>query len=269
MFHPSARPPARPHVDVAVAFQLSTHILTSYVLHNSMFPVRIAWPAIPPTQPIPHTHARPLHCQSGGKSLVAEVLLIRRLLAARQAAAQAARMQAQQRRQRGGPPPPPPPPPARALLVLPYVSIVAEKAEHLAAVLGAPLGARVRGYAGAEAEGGGGAPLSASVSGRRRVSGGREGGCFQPSQAQARATRGRGRCVCEEMCLSLGANKLAELYCAQFSCTLPQPESYRICIQLAHARQHHSGDIARTPAHPLPPPAPPTRPPPRTRCWPS
>ncbi len=77
--------------------------------------------------------------------MVAEVLMIRRLLAAfeRHAAAR---------------PPPPPrgrrvPPPARALLVLPYVSIVAEKAEHLERVMAPMLrsvGGRVGGYAGAD-----------------------------------------------------------------------------------------------------------------------
>ncbi|KAG2489169.1 hypothetical protein HYH03_012395 [Edaphochlamys debaryana] len=85
---------------------------------------------------------------SGGKSLVAEVLLIRRLLAAY---ARQQRDNPRAARQH------PRPAPGRALLVLPYVSIVAEKAEHLEKVL-APLRAKVRGYAGADQAG---SPLGA------------------------------------------------------------------------------------------------------------
>ncbi|PNH10835.1 Helicase POLQ-like [Tetrabaena socialis] len=85
---------------------------------------------------------------SGGKSLVAEVLMIRRLAAAFE---RQAREQPRAARQH------PRPAPARALLVLPYVSIVSEKYEHLARVL-APMRARVVGYTGAEQSG---TPLSA------------------------------------------------------------------------------------------------------------
>lgn len=49
----------------------------------------------------------------------------------------------------------------RALLVLPYVSIVSEKTEHLAHVLAPVRGFKVRGYTGSEQAS---APLSAPVS---------------------------------------------------------------------------------------------------------
>jgi hypothetical protein len=52
--------------------------------------------------------------------------------------------------------------PVRALLVLPYVSIVTEKTQHLQQVL-APMGAVVKGYFGAEQ---GPPPLSSKVSER-------------------------------------------------------------------------------------------------------
>ncbi|KXZ49542.1 hypothetical protein GPECTOR_20g396 [Gonium pectorale] len=86
---------------------------------------------------------------ASGKSLVAEVLMIRRLLAAieRQARSQPRVAGRQVAR----------PPSPRALLVLPYVSIVSEKTEHLTRVL-APMRARVRGYTGADQTG---TPLSA------------------------------------------------------------------------------------------------------------
>eukprot|EP00873_Tetraselmis_striata_P036620 jgi/Tetstr1/456884/TSEL_043555.t1 len=77
---------------------------------------------------------------SGGKSLVAEVLMVRRLLEVRRrwmagpAAAQG------RRRKRPRP---------RALVVLPYISIVSEKVAHLQEVL-SPMGLEVRGYAGLE-----------------------------------------------------------------------------------------------------------------------
>ena len=77
---------------------------------------------------------------SGGKSLVAEVLVARALAAAAAAAP------------RGAPPP-------RAALVLPYASIVAEKARHLATVF-APAGWTVHGYL-AGAAGRARAPLAA------------------------------------------------------------------------------------------------------------
>ena len=71
---------------------------------------------------------------------MAEVLLIRQLL-----------------RHLDGRPPPrykaPPSIPVRALLILPYISIVSEKAKHLAEVLQPllqPLGCKVRGYHGVE-----------------------------------------------------------------------------------------------------------------------
>ncbi|GFR45397.1 hypothetical protein Agub_g6680, partial [Astrephomene gubernaculifera] len=88
---------------------------------------------------------------SGGKSMVAEILMIRRLVAAfeRQSRQPRPMGPAQQHAR--------PPPPPRALLVLPYVSIVSEKAEHLTRVL-APMRAKVRGYTGAEQTG---SPLSA------------------------------------------------------------------------------------------------------------
>ena len=68
---------------------------------------------------------------SGGKSLVADVLLVRAILAAQRQPKAGAR---------------------RALLVVPFLSMVAEKSEHLAAVLGAAsLGWKVKGYKDAEA----------------------------------------------------------------------------------------------------------------------
>ncbi|MEW5302206.1 MAG: hypothetical protein WDW36_005009 [Sanguina aurantia] len=73
---------------------------------------------------------------SGGKSLVAEVLMIRRLLVLRPrpAAGRVGFVSA---------------PPARGLYILPYVSIVNEKTQHLTHVLG-PAGLSVRGYCGME-----------------------------------------------------------------------------------------------------------------------
>lgn len=59
--------------------------------------------------------------------------------------------------------------PARALLVLPYVSIVSEKAAHLERVLAPLRGARVKGYSGSEVAG---TPLSSPV--RRGFGGGGE-----------------------------------------------------------------------------------------------
>lgn len=53
---------------------------------------------------------------------------------------------------------------ARALVVLPYVSIVNEKAEHLARVL-APMGASVKGYFGTEESGSALAPRCAGEGG--------------------------------------------------------------------------------------------------------
>lgn len=77
---------------------------------------------------------------SGGKSLVAEVLLVRRLLATADppaATPQHLRMQNVQSV----------PAWKKAMVVLPYAALVAEKAAHLATVL-APAGITVRGYAG-------------------------------------------------------------------------------------------------------------------------
>ncbi|GIL76668.1 hypothetical protein Vretifemale_6223 [Volvox reticuliferus] len=85
---------------------------------------------------------------SGGKSLVAEILMIRRLLAA---------ARARQRQLFNAPQAAATSLFPRALLVLPYVSIVSEKAEHLKRVL-APLRGKVCGYSGMEHTG---APLSA------------------------------------------------------------------------------------------------------------
>ncbi len=79
---------------------------------------------------------------SGGKSLVAEVLMLSRLHAARAAPA----------RHSGSIRTP------RALLVLPYLSIVAEKTAHLGGLL-VDAGLRVRGYHG-DSEG---VPLAAKV----------------------------------------------------------------------------------------------------------
>jgi DNA polymerase theta len=89
---------------------------------------------------------------SGGKSLVAEALVLRRLLAT---AGPAALAPAGARA--GGP--------GRAwkkaMVVLPYAALVAEKTAHLATVF-APLGLGVRGYAGGGgASGHAGTPLSA------------------------------------------------------------------------------------------------------------
>lgn len=84
---------------------------------------------------------------SGGKSLVAEVLMLRRLiqgLTAQNASRAFGKLVTAT--------------PVRALLVLPYVSIVTEKTAHLADVV-APLGGKVRGYFGVEQ----GAPLTAKV----------------------------------------------------------------------------------------------------------
>ncbi|PSC69888.1 helicase and polymerase-containing TEBICHI [Micractinium conductrix] len=84
---------------------------------------------------------------SGGKSLVAEVLMVRRLMLSLQHIPQ-------QRRSK--------PKYGRALVVLPYVSIVSEKAEHLAQVL-APMHASVKGFYGAEEKGQALAPRGETV----------------------------------------------------------------------------------------------------------
>eukprot|EP00887_Chlorella_sp_A99_P004871 scaffold4.g4871.t1 len=80
---------------------------------------------------------------SGGKSLVAEVLMIRRLERSKQML----------RRPRGGYVSRY----GRALVILPYISIVAEKAAHLAEVLAPVRGLTVKGYFGSEE---GGQPLA-------------------------------------------------------------------------------------------------------------
>ncbi|GIL55845.1 hypothetical protein Vafri_11347, partial [Volvox africanus] len=85
---------------------------------------------------------------SGGKSLVAEILMIRRLVAA---------ARTRQRPLLTGPQAAITSLFPRALLVLPYVSIVSEKAEHLTRVL-APLRGKVCGYSGIDHTS---APLSA------------------------------------------------------------------------------------------------------------
>ncbi|GLI65409.1 hypothetical protein VaNZ11_008967 [Volvox africanus] len=77
---------------------------------------------------------------SGGKSLVAEILMIRRLVAA---------ARTRQRSLLNGPQAATTSLFPRALLVLPYVSIVSEKAEHLTHVL-APLRGKVCGYSGVD-----------------------------------------------------------------------------------------------------------------------
>lgn len=70
---------------------------------------------------------------SGGKSLVADVLMVRRLLA-RRPPPEMLRRQRRRRRNLTRP---------RALVVLPYISIVAEKVAHLREVL-QPMGLEVR-----------------------------------------------------------------------------------------------------------------------------
>eukprot|EP00798_Chlamydomonas_sp_ICE-L_P022959 gene22959-30144_t len=82
---------------------------------------------------------------SGGKSLVAEILMIRRMHAWKTATQHHIRQQAA--RGRGGRPVQRPP--IRALMVLPFVSIVNEKTVHLSQVL-APMGCSVKGYGGTE-----------------------------------------------------------------------------------------------------------------------
>eukprot|EP00798_Chlamydomonas_sp_ICE-L_P011821 gene11821-33942_t len=89
---------------------------------------------------------------SGGKSLVAEILMIRRMHAWK-TATQHHIMQQAAARGRGGRPVQLPP--IRALVVLPYISIVNEKTDHLSHVL-APMGCRVKGYCGMDS----GCPLS-------------------------------------------------------------------------------------------------------------
>lgn len=93
---------------------------------------------------------------SGGKSIVAEVLMLRRLWAV-------------ERGRRSGllrPPPPPapgrPPAPPRALVVLPYLSVVAEKAADIGALV-AGLRWRVQGYLGERDDEG--TPLAGRVRG--------------------------------------------------------------------------------------------------------
>ena len=71
---------------------------------------------------------------------MAEVLLIRQLLAAFERDRRSHQQMGKGPQRRA---------PARALLVLPYVSIVSEKAAHLERVL-APLRARVKGYGGGD-----------------------------------------------------------------------------------------------------------------------
>ncbi|KAK9826374.1 hypothetical protein WJX81_004727 [Elliptochloris bilobata] len=73
---------------------------------------------------------------SGGKSLVAEVLLLRRLLAAAENPYRRGRKVS-----------------LRALFVVPYVSVVAEKAAHFEAVLRGTSRVRVRGYHGNDESG--------------------------------------------------------------------------------------------------------------------
>ena len=91
---------------------------------------------------------------SGGKSLVAEVLLVRQLLRAR--AEVAAGAEAGRRAASGGGgngAAPPVQRRRRAVVALPYAALVAEKARHLASVLGGQGGLSVKGYwAGSNAE---------------------------------------------------------------------------------------------------------------------
>ena len=79
---------------------------------------------------------------SGGKSLVAEVLLVRQLLRARE---QAENEAARGSKRRGNFSQAAPARRVRAVVALPYSALVAEKAHHLAAVLG-PAGISVKGY---------------------------------------------------------------------------------------------------------------------------
>jgi hypothetical protein len=92
---------------------------------------------------------------TGGKSIVAEVLLIRRLWAAEQR---------QRAEQRAAPPPrgraQRPPAAPRGLLVLPYLSIVSEKTADLGGLL-AGLRWKVQGYEGARDKEG--TPLASKV----------------------------------------------------------------------------------------------------------
>ena len=93
---------------------------------------------------------------------------------------------------------PPPQKYGRALVVLPYVSIVNEKSEHLAEVL-APMHATVRGFSGGAAEDGAASqPLAPRCGGSRGWAGRRGAGRWWQRRgagvASARAPEQRCRC---------------------------------------------------------------------------